>query len=91
MEYPTKSNQPMKNDSNGQDLKQPYYLEIADKAFSEFIQMDHQHMVEAFKYLQKKICDTRFAQNQNMKCDLESHAKDVEAHSMGTDKIASAL
>lgn len=92
MEYPTKSTQ-LKSSSIGNDkceLKAPY-IELADKAFDDFIQMDHQHMVEAFKYLQKRLCDTRYEQNQNMKCVLESHAKDIESHAIGTDLIASAL
>lgn len=90
MEYPTKANQTMKA-KDSCELKQPYYLELAEKAFDDFIQMNPDHMVEAFKYFQKKLCDTRFEQNINMKRDLESHAKDVESHANGTDVIAAAL
>lgn len=33
---------------NGSDLKQPYYIEAADRMFGELMDMGHRDMVQAF-------------------------------------------
>ena len=73
------------------EKQQPYHIEKAEIAFNTLAELGHKDQVEAFKYLQKKLADSRVAANQCMQKELEYHSIDVKCHAEGTNIIASGL
>lgn len=73
------------------EKQQPYHIEQAEIAFNTLAELGHKDQVEAFKYLQKKLADSRVTANECMQKELEYHSMDVKAHAEGTNIIASGL
>lgn len=85
--YP-QTNDPVKMVSEKQ---QPYHIEKAEIAFNNLAELGHKDQVEAFKYLQKKLADSRIQANECMQKELEGFSVDVKVHAEGTNIIASGL
>lgn len=74
-----------------QEKEPPYHISQANKAFDELVGLGHKEQVEAFKHLQKRICDFRYETCKNATSELEKFHCDLKEHFAGTDQIAAAL
>lgn len=83
---------PQTNDgANVAEKQQPYHIEKAEIAFNNLAELGHKEQVEAFKYLQKKLADSRISANEDMQKELESFSVNIKTHAEGTSIITSGL
>lgn len=74
-----------------EEKPQPYYLQVADRAFDEIISLSNDEMVESFKYLQKKLADRRVEIYKNMEIEIGEYNASLRSLDNGTSVIASGL